>query len=93
MGVTLVTNSNIESLLKKYDSVRECSSCSHGFMVPSQTVYKKAYGNVTLEIEGVPIFQCLDCKEITYATGSLVKAIKEAKLNYDTLGEVVYKYE
>ena len=94
MGATLMTNSKIELLLKQYRSVRECVSCS-GVMVPSTITYEKQYQGETLLIEDFPVFKCSDttCGEVIYGSGSLLKAIRKAKKQYDTTGEVVYKYE
>ncbi|MEB2631967.1 YgiT-type zinc finger protein [Peribacillus frigoritolerans] len=94
MGAALMTNPKIELLLKQYRSVRECVSCS-GVMVPSTITYEKQYQGVTLLIKNFPTFKCLEdtCGEVIYGSGSLLKAIRKAKKNYEMTGEVVYKYE
>ncbi|MED4063159.1 YgiT-type zinc finger protein [Priestia megaterium] len=93
-ALTMATNSNqIKDALNRHEVVRDCLCCSEGLMIPSTTTFKKTYKGDTLIIENVPIFECQnnECKEITYPTGTLLKAIRLAKENYDTSGEVVYK--
>lgn len=94
MGALTMSNNPdmIKGYLKDHDTVRECASCP-GVMIPKAKTLKKKYNGITLTIKNIPVFECLNCEEINYGTGSLSEAIRGAKRQYDTSGDVVYNYK
>lgn len=92
MGATLVGNDKDKLLLKKNDV--KCANCSAGQMIPFKTVYEKKYQDIILQIHGIRAFQCQnqDCSEVIYSASSMLKAIREAKKNYDNFGIMEFHY-
>lgn len=91
MGALMMTidSNNVKKALSEFGVVRECVSCSQGLMIPSTKTFIKKYNGTELVIKNVPIFKCQneECKEVTYSTGSLLKAIRFAKKSFDLNGE------
>jgi YgiT-type zinc finger domain-containing protein len=91
MGALMMTrdSNNVKDALSEFGVVRECVSCSQGLMIPSTKNFRKEYKGAVLVIENVPIFKCQndECREVTYSTGSLLKAIRFAKKCFDLNGK------
>ncbi|MBM7620025.1 YgiT-type zinc finger domain-containing protein [Bacillus tianshenii] len=83
MGVTkrMTSLQKIQALTEKYGSVRECM-CGD-VSVPTKITIQEEFEDVELVIHNFPVFQCLECDEITFSPKDQVEYYKKAVKHYE----------
>ncbi|MBM7571683.1 hypothetical protein [Aquibacillus albus] len=68
----------IQDLKKKYGQVKRCVCCGNWAIPSDDTLYEKMENGVTVELRNFPVFQCLNCEDITFSPADYSQLLEKA---------------